>query len=129
MIGTQLVYTNPGIQVLEFYGGWQDTVGEFLTWTNYAPHAVTFQRFEVVNGTTAGSSTAGVVTVNTPNAEYVVTGPVTMPAGHPISMDGIGLDRIEEGETIKAVVTTKAGSAKEFKFRLFLGPCGVKDNN
>jgi len=129
MIGTQLVYTNPGIQVLEFAAGWQDTVKEFLTWTNYAPHAVTFQRAEVINGTTAGSATPGVITINTPNAEYVITGPATLPAGHPISVDGIGLDRIEEGETIKAVITTAAGSGKEFKFRLFLGPCGPKNDN
>ena len=130
MIGTQLVYTNPGIQVLELAADWQDTVKEFLTWTNYAPHAVTFQRCEVINGTTAGSTTAGTVTVSTPNATYTVNGSATMAANQAYSVDGIGLDRIEEGETITLTLgATPPTSAKEFKVRLFLGPCGVKNDN
>lgn len=125
MIGTRLLYTNPQIRTIEVTGMWTDTVtASFFEWTNYAPHAVAFQRCEFINGTTAGSSDAGVITVSTPNCDYTLTGPATLPAGHPIYCDNIGLDRIEEGQTIKAVMTAAAGSGKEFKFRLILSPVG-----
>ena len=127
MIGTQLVYLNPGNQTVEVNAGWQDTAKEILTYTNYGPHAVVFERAEFVNGTTAAGATGPIITVSTPNCDYTVgAGAASFPALGAAYADNIGEDRIEQNQTVKAVITQVPASAKEFKFRLLLGCVGRK---
>lgn len=87
------------------------------TWTNHGWHDVYLESLAVVNGTTAGSATPGVVTVKTSEAEYTITGPATLAAGAVLPQDPPWNDRIKPGDSLTVFVTTAAGSAKEGSVR------------
>jgi hypothetical protein len=91
-------------------------------WQNLSESPVYFERFEVINGTTAGTTTAAVVTCATPNCDYVVTCPATgMAALQPLpAVDAIGKDAIPPNGMIIVKITTAPAAAKEWQGRILL---------
>lgn len=97
-----------------------------FSWKNNTGYPVCFERFEVINGTTAGTVTAGVVTLSTTDTDYVAT----MPGGTTITALGTGYvqsfadDVINPDDTISVTITTAPTTAKEAKGRIILRPAG-----
>lgn len=93
-----------------------------LQWQNLSQSPVYFERFEVINGTTAGTTTAPVVTCETPNCAYVSTCPATaLAALQPMpAVDAIGEDAILPDGMITVKITTAPAAAKEWKGRILL---------
>jgi hypothetical protein len=116
---------------LEFRFNWLDggspaaeTGDPVFTWVNRTGCPVVFERFEIVNGTTAGTTTAGVVTLATPNADYAAT----MPGTTTITALGVGWvdafceDVIDRDEALTVTITTAPTAAKEASGRITLRP-------
>lgn len=99
---------------------WSDT-GYVVQFQNKGNVPLLFERVEFINGTTAGTTTAAVLYVDTPNVQYQVSYPNTaMPAGQAVYQDAIGRDEIAPDAMIYVSVHTAPSAAKEAICRLKL---------
>lgn len=89
-----------------------------VTFRNLSGKQMWLARAAVVQGTTAGSSTAGVFTLTLPTADYVITTPATFPVGGVAAMDAVGDEIIPIDGTVLGTVTTASGSAKDATLQL-----------
>lgn len=107
------------LRTVEFKFNWSDGAGAPICFLrNEGERAWTFARAEIVQGTTAGSVTAGVVALNLPTTHYTMTTPAAFPVGGVTSVNPIGQERIDLGDYIQATATTASGSAKDATLRL-----------
>lgn len=98
-----------GLKSVELDFCWDDTPNA-LQIINQSTKPFVLASARIINGAGTGSVTAGVVTLNTGNSDYVFTLPTTLAAGDQSGLDMIGEEFIAPDDVLSLAVTTKPGS-------------------